>query len=115
MRSETYVPEAWEITAIDDVVVTTQYGLSMRGQAFGAYPILRMSCQEDGKVNSRDIQFVDLDSESYEGFRVRPGDLLFIRTNGVVEGLLRALLHKLMAGKVRVAGVGVGRLCKVGR
>ena len=77
------VPESWKITAIDDVAATTQYGLSVRGQASGAYPILRMNCQEGGKVHYRDIQFVDLDSESYDRYRVRPGDLLFNRTNSI--------------------------------
>ena len=77
------MPERWEVTAIDDVAVTTQYGLSVRGQTSGTYPILRMNCQEDGKVHYRDIQFVDLDSESYDRFRVKPGDLLFNRTNSI--------------------------------
>ena len=77
------VPEGWEVAAIDDVAVTTQYGLSVRGQTSGSYPILRMNCQEDGKVHYRDIQFVDLDAESFDRFRVRPGDLLFNRTNSI--------------------------------
>ena len=77
------VPESWEVAAIEDVAVSTQYGLSMRGGTSGAYPILRMNCQEDGKVHYRDIQFVDLDSESYDRFRVIPGDLLFNRTNSI--------------------------------
>ena len=77
------IPESWEIMAIDDVAVTTQYGLSVRGRTSGTYPILRMNCQEDGKVHYRDIQFVDLDSESYDRFRVNPGDLLFNRTNSI--------------------------------
>ena len=76
-------PESWDVTAIDDVAVITQYGLSMRGRPSGAYPILRMNCQEDGKVHYRNLQFVDLDSESYDTFRVRPGDLLFNRTNSI--------------------------------
>ena len=77
------VPESWEVTAIDDVAVATQYGLSMRGRTSGAYPILRMNCQEDGKVHYRHLQFVDLDAESYDRFRVKPGDLLFNRTNSI--------------------------------
>ena len=77
------VPESWEITAIDDVAVTTQYGLSVRGGTSGTYPILRMNCQEDGKVHYRDLQFVDLDSESFDRFRVKSGDLLFNRTNSI--------------------------------
>ena len=76
-------PESWEVTAIDDVAVTTQYGLSVRGLTSGTYPILRMNCQEDGKVHYRDLQFVELDSESYDRFRVKPGDLLFNRTNSI--------------------------------
>ena len=77
------LPESWDVRAIDDVAVSTQYGLSIRGRASGAYPILRMNCQEDGKVHYRDLQFVDLDSESYHRFRVKLGDLLFNRTNSI--------------------------------
>ena len=77
------MPESWKVTAIDDVAVTTQYGLSVRGRTSGTYPILRMNCQEDGKVHYRDIQFVDLDAESYDRFQVKPGDLLFNRTNSI--------------------------------
>lgn len=77
------VPESWKVTTIDDVAMTTQYGLSVCGRASGTYPILRMNCQEDGKVHYRDLQFVDLDSESYDRFRVKPGDLLFNRTNSI--------------------------------
>ena len=77
------VPESWGVAAIDDVAVTTQYGLSVRGRTSGTYPILRMNCQEDGKVHYRNLQFVDLDSKSYDTFRLRPGDLLFNRTNSI--------------------------------
>jgi len=77
------VPESWEVSAIDDVAVTTQYGLSMRGRTSGTYPILRMNCQEDGKVHYRNLQFVDLDAESFDRFRLKPGDLLFNRTNSI--------------------------------
>ena len=77
------VPESWDVTAIDDVAVYTQYGLSMRGRMSGTYPILRMNCQEDGKVHYRNLQFVDLDSDVYDRFRVKPGDLLFNRTNSI--------------------------------
>ncbi len=77
------VPKSWEVAEIGDVAVTTQYGLSMRGHTSGTYPILRMNCQEGGKVHYRDLQFVELDKETYETFRVRPGDLLFNRTNSI--------------------------------
>jgi type I restriction enzyme S subunit len=77
------VPESWGVVQIGDVSLNTQYGLSVRGQPSGVYPILRMNCQEDGKVHYRNLQFVDLDEETFEDFRLRPGDLLFNRTNSI--------------------------------
>jgi type I restriction enzyme, S subunit len=77
------VPESWDVAAIGDVSLSTQYGLSVRGQSSGAYPILRMNCQEDGAVHYRNLQYVDLNPTTYEAFRLRPGDLLFNRTNSI--------------------------------
>lgn len=77
------VPESWDVVSIGDVGLNTQYGLSVRGSPSGAYPILRMNCQEDGKVHYRDLQFVDLDADTFGSFRLRPGDLLFNRTNSI--------------------------------
>ena len=77
------MPESWDNIAIGDVAVRTQYGLSVRGRKSGTYPILRMNCQEDGKVHFRNLQFVDLDLEKFETFRLKPGDLLFNRTNSI--------------------------------
>jgi restriction endonuclease S subunit len=77
------VPETWDIAPIGEVALNTQYGLSIRGQPSGTYPILRMNCQEGGKVHYRNLQFVDLDSTTFEAFRLKPGDLLFNRTNSI--------------------------------
>jgi type I restriction enzyme S subunit len=77
------VPASWNVIAIGSVATCTQYGLSVRGQPSGAYPILRMNCQIDGKVRYRDLQYVDLDTETFEAFRLRRGDLLFNRTNSI--------------------------------
>lgn len=77
------VPASWNVIAIDSVATCTQYGLSVRGQPSGAYPILRMNCQIDGKVSYRDLQYVDLDTDTFEAFRLRRGDLLFNRTNSI--------------------------------
>lgn len=77
------VPESWEVAAIGDVALNTQYGLSVRGQPSGTYPILRMNCQEDGVVHYRNLQFVELDPATYEAFQLKAGDLLFNRTNSI--------------------------------
>lgn len=77
------VPESWNIVTINDVALQTQYGLSIRGQAQGRFPILRMNCQDDGRVVFRDLQFVDLDDNTLAAFRLQAGDLLFNRTNSI--------------------------------
>ncbi len=77
------IPQSWEVAGIGDIALSTQYGLSLRGHAIGAYPILRMNCQEDGAVRYRNLQFVDLNERDFETYRLRPGDLLFNRTNSI--------------------------------
>jgi len=77
------VPESWDPTAIDNLATKTQYGLSLRGHAKGQYPILRMNCQVDGKVEFRDLQYVDIDDDTFVSFKVKYGDILFNRTNSI--------------------------------
>ncbi|MCK4581421.1 MAG: restriction endonuclease subunit S, partial [Dehalococcoidia bacterium] len=75
------MPESWEVKKIDEILGESLYGLSMRGQISGSYPILRMNCQIDGAVVFDNLQYVDLDPKTYEKFRLVDGDLLFNRTN----------------------------------
>jgi type I restriction enzyme S subunit len=78
-----FVPESWSVVQIDRVATKTQYGLSIRGNARGQLPILRMNCQVDGRVDFRDLQYVSIDSKTREAFVLRRGDLLFNRTNSI--------------------------------
>ena len=75
------VPEGWDVVRLGEVIGGTQYGLSMRGNQQGQYPILRMSNLIDGRVNTSDLQYVDLDEASFNKFRLNGGDILFNRTN----------------------------------
>jgi type I restriction enzyme S subunit len=59
------VPEEWEVEEIGYGIVNTQYGLSMRGNQEGKYPILRMNNLIDGRVGTLDLQYVDLDDGSF--------------------------------------------------
>lgn len=72
---------AWNWHPLGNFAQRMQYGLSTRGDRHGRYPILRMNCLLDGKVLLRDLQFIDLDDETASDFRLRPGDILFNRTN----------------------------------
>lgn len=75
------VPESWRAVPLEPSLKRAQYGLSVKGRASGRYPILRMNCQVDGQVVFRDLQHVDLDTPTFEAFRLDDGDLLFNRTN----------------------------------
>ncbi len=75
------MPEEWEVKAIGDNLKATQYGISLRGSNSGIYPILRMNNLIDGKIDFSDLQFVNLDKNIFEKFRLNAGDILFNRTN----------------------------------
>lgn len=75
------MPESWGIVKLGEVVTATQYGLSLRGNSEGSYPILRMNCLVDGYVNASNLQYVDLNEGDFDRFRLNKGDLLFNRTN----------------------------------
>jgi type I restriction enzyme, S subunit len=75
------MPESWGIVKLGEVVTATQYGLSLRGNSEGSYPILRMNCLVDGYVNDSNLQYVDLKEGDFDRFRLNKGDLLFNRTN----------------------------------
>ena len=75
------VPESWEFCPIGEFAHQMQYGLSIRGSGSGTYPILRMNCQQEGKVIFRDLQYVDIDNKTADTYRVNQNDLLFNRTN----------------------------------
>jgi len=47
------------------------------------YPTLSVGCLYSGVVNTRDnLKFAELDSPTYEQYRLQPGDVLVVRGNG---------------------------------
>jgi type I restriction enzyme, S subunit len=75
------VPESWYVLPLDELLTRTQYGLSIRGQETGAYGILRMTNQVDGKITTEKMQFVDISKKQFESHKLQKGDILFNRTN----------------------------------
>jgi len=75
------IPEHWEVVRLGDVLQTTQYGLSVRADRIGTYPMLRMNNLVDGRVDISDLKYVDLDEDGFAKFSVRKRDVLFNRTN----------------------------------
>lgn len=107
-------PADWEVLPLGDLLVLSQYGLSIRGERSGAVPILRMNCQQDGQVVFRNLQFVDLEPRLLSNYRLQDGDLLFNRTNsyelvgrtalfqGEREAVFASYLVRLRVDRTRV-------------
>lgn len=75
------MPESWRVVRLGEVLLQTQYGLSLRGSSAGSYPIIRMNNLLDGRVNSSDLQYVELSSREFQKFRLNQEDIVFNRTN----------------------------------
>ena len=82
------VPESWEVTNLGSVRDQLQYGTSVKCTYNSSkYPVVRIPNIEPQKINLDDLKYCELSDEQAERFRLENGDLLFIRTNGVLDRL----------------------------
>ena len=82
------VPESWEVDNLGSVRDQLQYGTSIRcTYEPSQYPVLRIPNIERQRVNSDDLKYCELSDEQATRFRLEDGDLIFIRTNGVLDRL----------------------------
>jgi type I restriction enzyme S subunit len=75
------VPESWDLAPLGELLEIAQYGMSVKGNPEGNYPILRMTNQVDGQIVCRKLQHVAIGDDDFEKFKVERGDILFNRTN----------------------------------
>jgi len=82
------VPESWEVVRFESAREWLQYGTSTRCKVEPAsYPVLRIPNIESGRVNPGELKYCDLDASDAQTYLLEEGDLLFIRTNGVLDRL----------------------------
>ena len=82
------VPQSWDVVDFGSVRESLQYGTSTRCSYEATnFPVLRIPNIEPGKVNVEDLKFATLAPEQSARYQLYDGDLLFIRTNGVIERL----------------------------
>ena len=77
------MPEGWEVAPLGDCVTQAQYGLSVRGEESGKYPILRMTNQQNGDIVPANLQHVNISENELAKFKINRGELLFNRTNSM--------------------------------
>ena len=77
------VPGSWEVKPLGEYLTEAQYGISAKGAETGLFAVLRMTNQQDGKVSSANLQYVELTPARFAKFRVERHDILFNRTNSL--------------------------------
>jgi type I restriction enzyme S subunit len=75
------MPATWDVASLERITLRMQYGLSVRGDTQGQYPILRMNNLVEGFARGNELQYVDLDERVFQQFKLNRGDVLFNRTN----------------------------------
>lgn len=82
------VPESWDAVNFSAVREWLQYGTSIHCTIEKKrHPVLRIPNVEPGRVNASDLKYCDLSDKEADKYVLKNGDLLFIRTNGVLERL----------------------------
>lgn len=75
-------PKGWPPCVIGDLLTSASYGTSEKSSAQGMFPVLRMNnITRFGEIDLSNLKYMDLDEREYERYLVKPGDVLFNRTN----------------------------------
>jgi type I restriction enzyme, S subunit len=75
-------PKGWPVGVVGDLLVSASYGTSEKAAASGAFPVLRMNnITRSGEVDLTELKYMDLEESQHDRYLVRPGDVLFNRTN----------------------------------
>lgn len=77
------IPENWKLRKFGEVIVMSQYGLSLTSDAEGRYPMFKMNNFKYGKMIASKLQGVDLGDDEAKKYILKKGDLLFNRTNSL--------------------------------
>ena len=82
------VPESWDLVDFASVRERLQYGTSVRcTYDVSDHPVLRIPNIEPQHVTADDLKYCGLTGDDASKYQLEDGDLLFIRTNGVLDRL----------------------------
>ena len=82
------MPKNWEVASFASVREKLQYGTSVRcTYDLSDCPVLRIPNVEPQRINSDDLKYCTLTGKDAAKYRLNENDLIFIRTNGVLDRL----------------------------
>jgi type I restriction enzyme S subunit len=89
------VPQSWTVAPLKQFTESFQYGTSVKcGYDVKGSPVLRIPNVVGGHLDVNDLKFGNPKRNELETVRLRSGDLLFVRTNGVRENAGRCSMYR---------------------
>lgn len=77
------IPEGWEVKRLGDISLEMRYGSSAKCTTDSSGdPVLRIPNVVQGFIDDGVLKYATLPASERERYLLRPGDLLFVRTNG---------------------------------
>jgi type I restriction enzyme S subunit len=82
------IPENWDLVEFSGLRESLRYGTSNRCTVtLATYPVLRIPNILSARIDPSDLKYCDLPENEAARYELDEGDLIFIRTNGVIERL----------------------------
>jgi type I restriction enzyme S subunit len=94
------IPKSWRVERIDRMKESFTYGTSVKCEyGVDGAPVLRIPNVVGGHIETSDLKFGNPKKNELGALALRPGDLLFVRTNGVQENAGRCSMYRGELGK----------------
>lgn len=89
------VPDGWDIVNLGEISEFLQYGTSKKcDYDVKGYPVLRIPNIMNGIINCSDLKFLEITNEDFDKIKLKIGDILFVRTNGVRNLVGRCAIYQ---------------------
>lgn len=98
------VPASWDVVEFGNLRESLRYGTSNKCSTTPAtYPVLRIPNILSARIDANDLKYCDLSDAEARRFELEEGDLIFIRTNGVIERLGLCAVYRGVPNKAMFA------------
>lgn len=89
------LPQSWGSDTLESMALSIDYGTSVKCElgTVGS-PVLRIPNVVNGSIDLSELKYGQPKPTEIEQLRLRTGDLLFVRTNGVLENAGRCALYR---------------------
>jgi type I restriction enzyme S subunit len=83
---ENDLPNGWQNAAVGEVIESLKYGTAQKcSHEKRGVPVLRIPNIAEGIISHSDLKYAELPEKEFQQLRLRPGDILIIRSNGSVS------------------------------